>query len=334
MLTFYFQVLGALILDLVMGDPRYLPHPVRGIGWLCEKSEAYCRNLIGIYSLRLCGSLAFFMVLLSTFGLVTTYLLLLRYLHFAALVVGSILLLYFSIATGDLIVHSKRVIAELKRGDLPAARQAVALMVGRDTNEMRQDEISRACVESVAENFVDGVTAPLFWAYAASFLAAYVQFPAIACAAGGAMLYKAINTMDSIYGYKNDRYLEFGWLAAKIDDIANFLPARISGLTLVAAAYLLKFDGSMALKIFSQDRLKSSSPNSGHPEAAVAGALRVQLGGEACYFGKLIGKPLIGQGFSLPNTGDIERCNRLILFATFLFYLSASFVHQFITRLV
>ena len=154
-----------------------------------------------------------------------------------AALLGAFLVCFFCIAAGDLVAHSNKVYNYLNLGDVTGARQAVSLMVGRDTALLDDSEgIARACVESVCENMVDGITAPLFWAFIFSFAGFVLPFNPIICAAFGCMAYKAVNTMDSMYGYKNERYLEFGWFAARVDDISNIIPARISGLCLITAA--------------------------------------------------------------------------------------------------
>jgi adenosylcobinamide-phosphate synthase len=173
----------------------------------------------------------------------------------------------------------------------------------------------------VAENLVDGITAPLFFAVLASLIPGADLLSPISLALLGAYCYKAINTMDSMYGYKNDRYLQFGRIAARLDDLVNFLPARLSGLALVAAAWLLRMDGTRGLKIFLRDRRNHASPNSGHPEAAVAGILGVQLGGNSSYFGTLVVKPTMGEGLRNLEPEDIILVNRLMFAASGLFCL-------------
>jgi adenosylcobinamide-phosphate synthase len=194
------------------------------------------------------------------------------------------------------------------------------MIVGRDTANLDEAGVARAAVESVAESMVDGVTAPLFFAVLGGPLAA--------------LLYKAINTMDSMFGYKNERYLKFGWAAARLDDLANFVPARITSLMIPAAAFLLRLDSRGSLFILLRDRLKHASPNSGHTEAAVAGALGVQLGGANRYFGKMISKPAIGDAARPIAPQDILRANRLMLLSSALTLLAfLALRHQCLTLL-
>ncbi len=211
----------------------------------------------------------------------------------------GIFLLYTTLAARDLTEHSKEVYDALRDNDLIQARQRVAMIVGRDTNRLDQAGVSRATVESVAENMVDGVTAPLFY----GILAGPV----------GAMLYKAINTGDSMFGYKNEKYMEFGWASARLDDLANFIPARLTGLLVPVASFILGLNAKKSLEILIRDRKKHASPNSGHSEAAVAGALGIQLGGSSSYFGKTVAKPTLGDADEPINHLHIWQAIRIML---------------------
>ena len=186
----------------------------------------------------------------------------------------------------------------LENGTLDDGRRAVSMIVGRDTEHLSEEEVLKAAVETVAENASDGILAPLL-------------FAAVLGPVGG-ICYKAVNTMDSMVGYKNDKYLYFGRAAAKLDDVLNFLPARISGF-LMAAAACLGFDGKNAFRIFFRDRKNHASPNSAHTEAACAGALGLQLGGTHDYFGKPVVKPTIGDDLRAVTRGDVAAANRLAL---------------------
>ncbi len=317
-MTYLLQVLSAVVLDLLLGDPAWLPHPVRGIGRLCRWSEKLTRFLFS--NLYLAGLITVFIVQTGTAAGV---LLLLQAATAIAPFLGAamaVILLYTTIATRDLLRHGNAVYAQLgSSGTLEGARQAVAMIVGRDTRDLSQAGIARACIETVAENMVDGVTAPLFWAVIASFAAPFVGLSPISCSALGAFLYKAVNTMDSMIGYKNEKYLMFGRAAAKLDDAVNFLPARISGLCVIVAAFFLKLDYRGAARIFCRDRLNHSSPNAGHTEAATAGALGLRLGGPSSYFGKIVEKPYLGDGVREPVAEDIQKTNRLMLVGTAIF---------------
>lgn len=333
-LIFYFQLLIVIAADYIWGDPRGLPHPVRLIGRFCDFFEAITRDKLDFLPMRIRGVVAFFLVLLTTLAVLALVLMMLFLLGKTAVLFGSMLVCYFCIAAGDLVGHSKKVYEHLIADDIVESRRAVSMMVGRDTESLDVPEIARACVESVSENMVDGITAPLFWAFLGSFVGQILQEDPIIGAAFGSMAYKAVNTMDSMYGYKNEKYIDFGWCAARIDDIANFIPARLSGLCLIGAAYLIRLDGKGAVQVYMKDRLKSSSPNSGHTEAAAAGALNIELGGLSSYFGTISFKDYIGQGFDQAQPKDIKRVNKLILSGSLLFFMVCSLIHFFVIHLL
>lgn len=313
------QILLAILLDLVLGDPKSWPHPVRLIGRLCQGSERFFRT-------RLKNELAAGVVTVVTVLLLTAaavIALLLGAQRTSPLLADclAIVLLYTTLAARDLARHSTVVYKYLQAGDLPAARQAVAMIVGRDTEALDSAGVCRACVETVAENTVDGVTAPIFWGIVCGLFAPLAGLDAIALTAVGALLFKAANTMDSMFGYKNPQYLYFGRVAARLDDVLNFLPARLSTVFLVAAALVLGLDCRQAARIFRRDRLRHASPNAGHPEAAVAGALGVRLGGPSRYFGGMVDKPYIGDDGRPLVPEDIVKTNRLMYLGSLFFLL-------------
>jgi adenosylcobinamide-phosphate synthase len=320
-MSYILQLSAAVILDFILGDPRWFPHPVRGIGRLCSWSEALSRALFK--NLYLAG----FCTVLTVTTVTGTIVYLLLYAGFSwTPYLGAtiaILLLYTTLAAKDLIRHSADVYKHLKApASLDPARKAIARIVGRETRELDEAGISRACIETVAENMVDGITAPLFWAVVASFASPLVGMEPIGCSVVGAFLYKSVNTMDSMIGYKNDRYLKFGMVAARLDDVVNFIPARISGLCVIVAAFFLKLDYKKAAQVFFRDRLNHSSPNAGHTEAAAAGALGLRLGGPSTYFGKLVEKPYMGDGERQAGPEDINTANKLVLAGSLFFLLS------------
>jgi adenosylcobinamide-phosphate synthase len=269
--------LAALGVDLVLGDPRWLPHPVRLIGRFAVGMESPARRCLPARAAGIA-------VALTVIGLTgaSTWLLLrgARAVHPMAGDVVAILLLWTTLAARDLAGHAAAVHRSLSGADLPAARRSVARMVGRDTESLDEPGVVRATVESVAENTVDGVTAPLFFA----------------CLFGpcAAMVYKAINTLDSTFGYKNQRYRQFGWASARIDDVANFIPARLTVPLVSVAAALIGLRPYGAIRILLRDGHKHLSPNSGLMEAAVAGALGVQLGGPISYSARPSPKATLG----------------------------------------
>jgi adenosylcobinamide-phosphate synthase len=271
-------VLAAVILDLLLGDPRWLPHPVAGIGRLIAALERVLRRTV--WNERGGGVL----LVIVTVGVVaaSAWLLLMAasLLHPAAGFVLAALLGWTCLASRSLQRESQRVADNLVRGDLEAARTSLSYIVGRETAGLDEPAVWRATVETVAENTSDGVIGPLF--------CLMLGGPVLACA------YKAVNTLDSMVGYKNEQYLRFGWASARLDDLVNWLPARLTGLLMVLAAPLSGLSLTRAWWIMVRDGRNHASPNSGIPEAVAAGALGVQLGGTSTYFGKQVAKPTIG----------------------------------------
>ena len=300
---------AGFLLDLAIGDPRWLYHPVRLIGKLIDRLETHIRK---VFPKTPGGELAggFFLVIgvvLVTVGVTAGILHMAYGLHAAAGFALESFMCYQMLAVRSLKDESMLVYDALtsgKESSLADGRDAVSRIVGRDTQNLDETGVTKAAVETVAENFGDGVFAPMFY-----------------MALGGPVcmyLYKAINTMDSMLGYKNERFLYFGRAAAKLDDVVNFIPARMAGIMLVISAWIGPFDGKNAGRIFARDRRKHASPNSAHTEAAAAGALDIQLAGDAYYFGKLYEKPLIGDPLQTVVPDDIRRMNRLMYGAAFL----------------
>jgi adenosylcobinamide-phosphate synthase len=297
-----YQVIAAFGIDLVLGDPRWLPHPVKFIGRFAAALESPLRRAIP--NARVAGVIAVLAVLAvaggAAFLLVAAAGCLLPALADAV----SIALLYTCFAGRDLARHSQRVYQALAAGDLPEARRRVAMLVGRDTESLDEPDVVRATVESVAENMVDGVTAPLLFAV--------IGGPV------GAILYKAVNTLDSTFGYKNERYLQFGWASARLDDVVNFIPARLTAPLTAFASALLGMRPLGAWQIFRRDGRRHPSPNSGLTEAAVAGALGVQLGGTNIYFGVASERPRMGDPLHPLAPAHILQTNRLMLLTSLL----------------
>ena len=296
-------LLAGFILDLLLGDPRWLLHPVVVIGKLIAFLEKRIRSRFPkSESGELAGGvLEVLLVCLFSFG---APFLVLRFLYSRWRVAGLILESFWCFqmfAAKSLKTESMKVYDRLKNGTLEEARYAVSMIVGRDTHALDAEGVTKAAVETVAENSSDGILAPMFY-----------------MAIGGVplmFLYKGINTMDSMLGYKNEKYLYFGRCAAKLDDAANYIPARISGWLMVLAAGFVRLNVRNAACIYRRDRRNHASPNSAQTEAAMAGALDVQLAGDAYYFGKLYKKPTIGDQNRTIEAEDIVRANRL-LYAT------------------
>ena len=295
-------VLG-FVLDLLIGDPHWLYHPIRLVGALISALEKLLR---GVFPKNKNGELTAGVFLLALTAGITTgcawgLLYLAGRIHPWVRFVLETVMCYQLLATKALKDETMKVYTALSQGDLKQARYAVSMVVGRDTEVLDETGVTKAAVETVAENASDGVIAPLLF-----------------LAIGGAPLgffYKAVNTMDSMVGYKNDKYLYFGRAAARFDDVLNYIPARLSGALMSVAASFCGLDAGNAWKIFLRDRRNHSSPNSAHTEAAAAGALHIQLAGNAYYFGKLYEKPTIGDPDRPVEYEDIRRVNRL-LYAT------------------
>jgi adenosylcobinamide-phosphate synthase len=319
-MSFFYILIAACILDLLFGDPRWFPHPVRIIGWLSIRMESFTRRL----PISACGSgrLTVLLVLLGTGGTCLVSLTLLNRLSPLLFAAGASFILYTTVAARDLILHARWVFSALAV-DLKTARKQVAMIVGRDTDQLDREAVIRACVESVAENMSDGIIAPLFWAVIGAVFAQLLVggldgFQPVIWGVTAAMLCKAVNTMDSMFGYKNEEYLQFGSCPARLDDLVNFLPARISGLALVLAAPFCQSDMRNSWHILRRDRRRHTSPNAGWPEAAMAGALGLQLGGDASYFGTTSRKMTLGDPLNPAEQHHIFRANALVLTASLL----------------
>lgn len=287
-------------LDLIFGDPYWLYHPVCVIGNLIAFLEKRIRKIFPkSHKGELAGgTLVVLLVCLFSFGVPLAVT---RMLYRCAPLAGFVLETFWCyqlFAAKSLKTESMKVYDRLKNGTIEEARYAVSMIVGRDTKSLTEAGVIKAAVETVAESTSDGIIAPMCY-----------------MALGGVplmFLYKGINTMDSMLGYKNEKYLYFGRCAAKLDDVANYIPARIAGCLMAAASFLVSLDGKNSWKIFRRDRRNHASPNSAHTESAMAGALNVQLAGDAWYFGKLYKKPFIGDPDRTVEIEDIKRANKLM----------------------
>lgn len=292
--------LGAYIIDIIIGDPRWLPHPVVIIGKAVRFLEGKIRR-ISLIGRKKGGIILCFAVVIPTFfitwGVVEGCL-------FVNALLGAIITVLFAsmtLATRSLFDESKAVIDTLNNGNIVEARKKLSMIVGRDTENLDEQEICRAVIETVSENLSDGIVAPMFY-----------------LAIGGlplAMAYKAVNTLDSMVGYKNDRYGDIGWFSAKMDDMLNWIPARLSVFLIVIASFILMYNWRNSWKIMRRDGQNHPSPNSGMPEAAAAGALNIQLGGKSRYFGKIYHKPAIGDRIKEIDRDDVKKA-WVIMFAS------------------
>ncbi len=314
----------ALILDLVFGDPHNWFHPVMAMGRAIEWLESFLRKVLNISEAseedkvkkRIAGGILVVIELL-VFTLIPLVI-----IHISHMFGDNIswaisaFLAYQMLAMKQLKVESMKVFRALQRKDIKGAREAVSMIVGRDTKRLNESGIAKAAVETVAENASDGVVAPLL-------------FMMVFGVAGG-WFYKAVNTMDSMIGYKNEKYRYFGTAAARLDDVLNFIPARVTALFMVIAAAFLNLNWKNAFKIWMRDAKKSTSPNSGQTEAVMAGALGVTLLGDAWYFGKLVKKSEIGDKLREIEPKDIETANRVMYLSVFMIYIVGILIIKFL----
>ena len=298
-LIIFIKIWIAYVLDLIFGDPQNVVHPVQVIGKIISAGE---KVLLRKKYKFLAGAV------LNIFTVSITYTLM--YLISKSVKISvffmiiEIYLMYTIFSINSLAREGNRVYRILKEGDIERARKDLSYLVSRDTETMDEKMIIRSTMETISENTVDGIVAPMFYMFL-----------------GGmplAMAYKAINTLDSMVGYKNEKYMDFGKFSAKVDDAANFIPARITGILIVLASMILGYDYKNSLKIFIRDRKNHSSPNSAHSEASVAGALGVQFGGKVSYFGKEINKPTIGDKIKDFELEDIRKNIRIMYVTSFL----------------
>ena len=323
-------LLSAFALDLILGDPRWLPHPVRGIGWTIQRTETVLRRFAKTPLAEKAAGVLLVVLIVSLVSILSQFLILsfFRISLFSGFAL-SVLLAYTTLAARDLGNAAKAVLRHLDAGEIAQASTGLSKIVGRDTADLDDQEIARAVVETVAENTSDGVIAPLFYLAMGG--------PALALA------YKAVNTLDSMVGYRNEKYINFGWAAARVDDIANFIPARITAVLICLASEILR--GLHAIvspssqpspsrgeavselrtpssvltspwHIMLRDGNKHPSPNSGYPEAAMAGALGIRLGGPGTYAGIPSLKPFIGDAINRIDKKHIEKSVHLMYCTT------------------
>ncbi len=293
----YVQIGLAFLLDIMIGDPRWFPHPVRMIGVCIEYTEKILRKMVP--SERVGGVFLTLIIVIGTY-LATYQILNFFYtLRWSAGVAASVIIIFFSLSTRDLLKEAGNVLKALKAGKLENARNKLSRIVGRDTQNLNEQQVAAGCIETSAESSVDGIIAPLFYAF--------IGGPALA------MAYKSINTLDSMVGYKNEKYINFGWASANLDDIANYFPARIAAIILPIASFICGADYSNSVKIVKRDGRKHPSPNSGIPEAAIAGALRIRLGGPNVYSDIPSDKPFIGDPQKNICIDDISSTSKIVM---------------------
>ena len=289
-------------LDIFFGDPRWMPHPVKAVGLFSNFLE---RALIGSKHKKLAGSLMVFLVITAVL-LISSALTFLIHIFVSAIFSAfiSAFIIYASIAIKDLKVHAIGVYKSLKKEDLFHARQSLSKIVGRDTEHLTEAQIVKATIESIAENSVDGIFSPLFYGFAFG--------------APGSVVFKAVSTLDSMFGYKDKRYLKFGWASARLDDWLNFIPARISILIFIITAFLFNRSASRTTRTIFRDRSKHPSPNSAIGESALAGILGIRLGGSCRYGGKETVRPYIGEQLEKIEAGQILAAIKAVYMFSFI----------------
>ncbi len=304
-------------MDITIGDPKYPLHPVKLMGIVISAMERFFLR-IGFFT-GFSGVLL--IVTLQTAFVGTCW------------IVGEVLqgyrwvfllfVTYSLLALKDLIEHAQRVVKHLKEENLPKARRSVAMMVGRDVSQLESSDISRAAIESVAENFTDGVLSPMFWFVVGAAVGSSVGIDPPQTATVALIFFKATNTLDSMVGYRNEKYRRFGKASARLDDALNFFPARIAIFMICLSAFLTGQDGKRAWKIGWRDRLKHRSPNAGHAEASMAGALGVKLGGDTVYAYGTVKKPWMGEGTTDAKAYHLRKACNLVFCAALLSLLLA-----------
>lgn len=293
------------LLDLIIGDPENPIHPIRLIGSICKKTERIFRKVFKD-NLKLAGLITWLVNILIVYFIGTFIVKVSFKINYILGIIVSGVMIYFCISNKALKVEGLKVLKYILDDDIEGARKQLSFIVGRDTNNLDKNSILRAIVETIAENISDGVIAPIL--YAGLFGAPI------------ALCYKAVNTMDSMFGYKNDKYIDFGYFPAKLDDLFNYIPARVTGILIIIGAIFLRLDYKNSYKIYIRDRYNHSSPNSAHPEAAVAGALGIKLGGSNYYFGKLVEKPTIGDNLKEIEILDVYKTTSILYITAFLGY--------------
>ncbi|GAA0697104.1 adenosylcobinamide-phosphate synthase CbiB [Paraclostridium ghonii] len=294
----------AYIMDLIIGDPYSFPHPVRFIGNFIKFIEDKIRNIFKSKKGLKIGGFLLWIITVGTTALLTKLILEVFCINNILYVIVSSAILYTTLSTKCLAHEARKIYEVLKSGDIEKSRKQLSYIVGRDTTTLNEDEIIRATVETVAENTVDGIISPMMYGF--------IGGPVFA------MAYKAINTLDSMVGYKNEKYEDIGFASAKIDDIANFIPARITPFFMMIASFILGFNSKKSIKIAIRDRKNHKSPNCAYAEGAVAGALEVQLGGTNMYFGEKVYKPTIGDKDRELEIEDIIRTNKIMYMTSFI----------------
>ncbi|MEE1312666.1 MAG: adenosylcobinamide-phosphate synthase CbiB [Lachnospiraceae bacterium] len=312
----------AICLDLCFGDPYWLYHPVqligKGISAMKKHLQKKCTREHGIQKRKeiMAGILLTVVIVFATYVVTALILYLAAKIHPISSMILEIFWMYQIMAAKCLKVESDKVYQDLKNGNLKKARVSISYLVGRDTQTLSEEEIAKACVETVAENTTDGVIAPLFYLFL-----------------GGVplgMVYKAVNTLDSMVGYRNEEYEYLGKASAKLDDLLNYIPARIAAMSMIAGSFLFGYNGKQAWNTYWKDKQAHLSPNCAQTEAVAAGALEIQLGGTHDYFGKPVVKPTIGEAIQTCKAEDIRKTQKLMIGSLLLCFVVFGGVYYFI----
>lgn len=303
------DIVIAFLIDCILGDPYNFPHPVRFIGKYIKlfENKVFNKTKTKIELKYFYGVLLTISTVGLTFILTVLILQIAKSINIYLFYILNIIILWTTIAPKCLAQEGYKVYKPLKDDNIELARNRISFLVSRDTENLSKSQICRATVETILENISDGVIAPLFYSFIGG--------------APLAMAYKAVNTLDSMVGYRNDKYENLGFFSAKLDDCLNFIPSRLSGILIIISAFCLKYDYRNALKIFIRDRKKHESPNSAHPESAGAGALSIQLGGATSYFGEIHNKPYIGDNIKQIMPNDILKSIKLLYISTIILIL-------------
>ncbi len=322
----------AFLIDLLIGDPKYRFHPIRLIGWSIELSLKALRK-VGLSNVM--GGV--FLVLITLVSSLAVYLgvrFILNHFYSPIALVFDLYICYSCLALKDLTKHIKPVINALEGGSLSEARKSVAMVVGRDVSSLDEVGVVRAAIETLAENFVDGFLSPLFWYFVCAVAAYYAGLPPVPVALCFMILFKVASTLDSMVGYKNEEFSAIGWAGARLDDLMNFVPARLSLAVLFFGSIVSRLDAAVGLKVALRDRLKHDSPNAAHAESFTAGALHIRLGGPTRYHDGVKDKPWLGdEGGGDPEPEHIRKTtvflNRsawvsMVLAVAFLVFLNGS----------
>lgn len=312
---------SAFMLDCLTGDPMYPCHPVRLLGKLISAGERMA------FKAGLFGYAGGFLLFTGVSGLWVSAALIVYQaadtLHPFAGMLVSIYLVYSVMGLRDLFDHAAPVQKALRNKDIMAARRYVQQFVGRDADRLDAEGIARAAVESVAENFVDSFLGVVFWFVFGFLFATLIGWPPLTGALGCVIFYRAVNTLDAMVGYKNDRYMKFGFIAAKVDDVLNFIPARLSVVMILGAAFFRGYNVKKGIRIVLRDRLKHASPNSGHPESVMAGVLGIRLGGPTIYPHGCVNKPWLGDDDAKITPDHINDACRIIFSAAWIALVAA-----------